>query len=157
LGDTVLLGPVKVPAPASAQTLQPANPLGAQFEDGIELLGYNQENFEAGGARLLRLRLLWKANTTPARDYTVFVHLTDSSGEIVAQQDAPPRRGAYPTSFWDAGEVIDDTVELRVPREKEGGLSLWIGLYDGTTMQRLPLRAGNPAPDAVRIPIDLLS
>jgi len=30
------------------------------------------------------------------QDYTVFVHLLDSSGKLIAQADSQPRSGTYP-------------------------------------------------------------
>ena len=72
------------------------------------------------------------------RDYTVFIHLLDSEGHIQGQADSPPSAGTYPTSVWDAGEVIADlhTISLR-PNLPPGEYRLAIGLYDPETGQRL--------------------
>lgn len=45
--------------------------------------------------------LNWKADASPAEDYTVFMHLLDADGHIAAQADKPPR---LPTSYWRWGE-----------------------------------------------------
>ncbi|MCB0166529.1 MAG: phospholipid carrier-dependent glycosyltransferase [Anaerolineae bacterium] len=86
------------------------------------------------------LQLYWHTNTIPAADYTVFVHVIDANGDLVAQADAPPAAGAYPTSLWDPGEIIIDT--RPIPDLPPGRYTLRLGLYDPITDQRLP------APDA---------
>lgn len=45
--------------------------------------------------------LNWKAETAPAENYTVFVHMLDEDGRILTQADAPPR---LPTQYWRWGE-----------------------------------------------------
>jgi hypothetical protein len=73
-------------------------------------------------------------------DYTTFVHLTNSAGELVAQQDQPPLKGAYPTSLWDPGEIIADELALPLPAElPPGRYELLVGLYDPLSGQRLPV------------------
>lgn len=45
--------------------------------------------------------LHWQADSTPDDDYTVFAHVLDEDGNILAQADAPPR---LPTGYWRWGE-----------------------------------------------------
>ena len=69
--------------------------------------------------------------------------------DIVAQSDAPPRGGAYPTSWWMKGEVVSETVNLSLTGVPEGVYWLAAGLYD-RTLTRLPA----VAPDGYRIASD---
>ncbi len=86
----------------------------------------------------------WRAERAPDTDYTVFVHLLDASGRLVAQADAPPQAGRYPTSFWETGEVIADSHALSVPNGvSPGEYTVSIGLYRLATGQRVPV-AGDP-------------
>ena len=147
-GNQLMLGPIKVHgrAPAQAPDEQTSSPpvpdilLDASFADQINLLGYslNDRNLTPGQA--LELDLVWSPRGRPMRDYTVFVHFLDSEGRIQAQADSPPRGGEYPTSVWDAGEVIADprTISLRSDLPP-GEYSLAIGLYDPETGLRLAL------------------
>ena len=48
------------------------------------------------------------ADATPATDYTVFVHVLDSAGNVVGGQDNQPVGNRYPTTIWSAGEKIVD-------------------------------------------------
>jgi hypothetical protein len=78
-------------------------------------------------------------------DYTTFLHLRNAAGETVAQKDQPPLNGAYPTSLWERGEIISDTLTLSLPSDlPPGPYHLVTGLYDFQTGQRLTI-PGNPA------------
>jgi len=72
------------------------------------------------------------------QDLTVFVHLVDDGGQLVAQHDGPPVQGAFPTSWWRVGDVVPDQHELFVPDENPTlkGLSLRVGLYEPETGRR---------------------
>ena len=63
-------------------------------------------------------------------DYTVFIHLLDEEGRIVAQQDGEPFGGAYPTSVWQQGELLGDEYRLQLPASLPGGTYRVVaGLY----------------------------
>jgi hypothetical protein len=80
----------------------------------------------------------WYAGDTVPVDYTVFLHLRDESGNLVAQADGPPLDGWYPTSWWTAGEWISDTHTFALPVETPPGVyRLVAGLYDPATGARL--------------------
>jgi hypothetical protein len=84
----------------------------------------------------------------PAADYTVFVHILDGAGRMLGQDDGIPQRGAFPTTMWQPGDVVDDVHELGI--EQRPGLSLEIGLYTRPGLQRVPaLQPGKPAADHV--------
>ncbi|MGB8643843.1 MAG: DUF2723 domain-containing protein [Anaerolineae bacterium] len=68
--------------------------------------------------RRLDLTLYWRAEQTPAYDYSVSVHLVDTgqNDRVIAQADsANPVYGFYPTSRWQAGEIVRDDYTLTVP------------------------------------------
>ena len=50
-----------------------------------------------------------------AGDWVVSVQLLDAAGRLVAQHDAPPAGGDYPTSAWRADEVVLDRHRLALP------------------------------------------
>ena len=118
--------------------------LGYELDGQIVLLGYNLETSEIrteqDGSSTVHLKLYWQAKSRMETDYTVFVHLKDAQGSIVAQSDAQPRSGTYPTSLWDAEEIIEDLQSLPLPRDwSSGSYHLVLGMYELRTMQRLPI------------------
>ncbi|HXH13415.1 MAG TPA: glycosyltransferase family 39 protein [Alphaproteobacteria bacterium] len=132
--DTLYLGAIKVRAPAR----HPAPLPRFVFADGIALVTAATAPPSEGQ---LSVTLQWYVLRQPSRDYTVFAHVKDAFGRLIGQQDAPPQDGWYPTSYWEPGEVLIDrfTISLR-PHEHCGPASLVIGLYETSTLTRLPVR-----------------
>jgi hypothetical protein len=135
-GDEVVLGPWRVrpidspPAPAHAREVVFGDPAL------IELRGYDLDADAVDAS--LTVTLTWAAQAAPTQDYTVFVHLVDGEGTLLAQDDAPPNAGRYPTSWWLPGDVIRDPHTLPLPGTPSAGWKLRVGLYDPATDTRLP-------------------
>ncbi len=147
-GNQLKLGPIKIHGRPTAQASEgpvsslsvPDNFLPASFTDQIDLLGYNLSDRQLASGESLNLTLYWSPRGRPTHDYTVFVHLLDSSGQLRGQADSPPMAGKYPTSVWDAGEVIADSHTLSLaPDLPAGEYKIAIGLYDPETGQRVPI------------------
>jgi hypothetical protein len=135
--DLLTLGAVKVTGPGANVPLS-AESMSANFGDEIELRGVELVSARPGATA--QLTLYWQALNTPSSDYTVFVHLLDASGQIVAQADSPPQSGRYPTLWWDSGEGVADTHLLALPSNLPAGdYSLRIGLYELESGARLPV------------------
>jgi hypothetical protein len=82
--------------------------------------------------------LTWHAAEAVPTDYTVFLHLRDAAGQLVAQADGPPLGGWYPTSWWTAGEQVTDEHTFALPAGiTSGEYRLVAGLYDPATGARL--------------------
>jgi hypothetical protein len=93
----------------------------------------------------LQLNLYWQALAKLDKDYTIFLHLLDAQGRIVAQRDTLIRGYDYPTSRWQPGELAVDLADMYIPPEVPDGVyHLEIGVYDMHTMERLPI-AGEPS------------
>lgn len=77
----------------------------------------------------LVLQVSWAACRKPPRDLSVFVHLLDASGNVIAQADeSAPVYGLRPLTSWQAGEVVRDTYPL--PDLGPRAASIQFGLYD---------------------------
>jgi hypothetical protein len=94
----------------------------------------------------LRLTLHWQAGERWASegqvppDYVVFVHLYDPDNEtIVAQSDARPRRGTYPTSSWTANEVVSEEIVLDLSAVPPGSYRLGLGMVEADGIDRAPV------------------
>jgi len=146
--NSVRLGPLKIGGPPPDITVpaaHPQNPLNLSFNNQITLLGFtmtgDEDQIVNRKSKIVNLKLYWRADSTPSTDYTVFIHLLDSAGNLTAQFDRPPAHGAYPTSLWDPGEIIAD--EHPLTDLSPGHYTLQIGLYNPTTGERLAV-AGSP-------------
>lgn len=134
---------------AGQSQIQIENPVDYKFGESIALVSHVVPQSLAPGSTL-KVQLFWRALQTVDEDYTVFVHLVDTNGKIIAQKDAPPQNGAYPTSFWEPGETIADEYALMLPRDApSGNYRIVIGLYrDG---KRLPTHSGDHIELSIRV------
>ena len=134
----------KLAGPAQTQAYLP-RPEDVIFGDKIALAGFAFDQQTRPGATL-RVKLNWRALAAMPEDYTVFVHLLDDQGKTIAQDDNQPQLGAYPTSFWDAGEQIADEYALAIPADTPNGqYRIQIGVYRAADGSRLPVRNGGDA------------
>jgi hypothetical protein len=128
-------------APPPAEELSAATMLRARVGDDISLSRYALQYSPA--TRSVHLTLYWAGLAKTETDYTVFVHVLDSGGALVAQKDAPPLGGAYPTSIWDPDEIVKDPYDLVIPGEAHGPFSIEIGMYTQPGLRRLPVGSGD--------------
>ena len=136
LGQIAILRQEDSPDPGDL-TLQHATDaaLGGQFA----LRGYDLSSPPAFPGGKLTVTLYWEGLSKPEFDYTAFVQLLDERGKLVAQSDAYPMGGRYPTSKWRPGEVVRDVHEIAMPPTAipPGPLRLIAGMYRLETMERL--------------------
>jgi hypothetical protein len=141
------------------------HPLDARLGDSIVLIGYDLDIdfYQVGITRTvtaltdnpirltlpkrsyqpdetIAITLYWQSLHPVAQDYTVYTHLVDGSGRLWGQADSQPLTGSYPTSRWDAGEVVADEYRLRIDsKAPPGNYQIKVGMYLLATMQRLPV------------------
>lgn len=135
-GNSVELGKVRIVRPPA---LAPARAIAADFLgvgrlDGVTIDGE-------------RVRLFWHAAGPTPTPLTVFLHLVDGAGRLVAQADGPPAGGALPTDAWLPGEQLLDERRLPLTGVPPGDYRLLAGLYDPVTGKRVPLADGSDSAD----------
>jgi len=146
VSERPILTRVKIAAPTVPGV--PAQALRAELGGKVALAGYDLPTWRVAPGEALPLTLHWEVLAPLERDYTVFIHLVDAQGTLAGQGDGPPLGGAYPTTLWAAGEWLRDAHTVAVRADAPPGpATLWVGLYDPLTGQRL---AGQSA-DAVRL------
>jgi hypothetical protein len=125
----------------------------ATFADEIELSGANLSSQQLHSGGTLCVELNWKAIKVPAGDYTVFIHLVNSQGQVVAQTDLPPRGGFAPTSQWKVGSTLADKHGLIVPGNLPGGdYTVQVGLYRSDNQAPIRVTRGEAImPDAIGV------
>ena len=119
----------------------------------VTLLGYDSR-LEAGA---LNLTLYWRCDAWLPGDYITFVQARDikglvagKPGAVIAQMAHAPGGADYPTSLWNVGEVIRDSIQIPIPPgTPPGDYEIAVGLYQPASGARLPATdaAGKRAPD----------
>jgi hypothetical protein len=142
------------PPPPPGRSAVEEQPLQALWQDGIQVTGVGLPSQPLAPGDVLPVQFVWKTSQPVSRDLTVFVHLVDAQGEIVAQVDRRPFDGRWPTPAWQPGEVLQDTYEATLPDTLPAGrYGLRFGFYDETG--RLVLADGSAdywlLPDAVEV------
>jgi uncharacterized membrane protein len=110
-----------------------------QFGSAILLTGYTQPDTSLPPGDVIKILLRWETTEPLSTDYTVFVHLLDSQGNLVSQSDSfPTWLTPQPTSQWPAGYPIPDHHTLYLPPDlPPGTYTPLVGLYDPQTVERL--------------------
>jgi tRNA A-37 threonylcarbamoyl transferase component Bud32 len=115
-------------------------PVGARLGPDILLVACDLPKISLRPGETLRVVLRWQALAPIRADYTVFVHLTQTEGQIITQYDSRPVSGSRPTNGWGVGETVEDTYDLRIPLETPpGNYWLLVGMYTDGADQRLPI------------------
>ncbi len=148
-----VIGPhYQPPQPLSqAQLAQVATPLnqgsGADFSGEMKLLGYRLPESAIVPGQSLHLTLYWQAQIAMDRNWSIFVHVVDDQGVIVAQRDRYPGNGALATTLLPAGEIFADDYMIPIPAvtAAPAPARIEVGLYDLMDGARLPLATGGDA------------
>ncbi len=112
--------------------------LAVPLDDGIVLAGYHLESSELALGDTIELELVWQTQGEIDTPYRVFVHLIDSSGQIISQSDVEPVNWTRPTTGWLSEEYIQDRHSLSIPAEAiPGRYSIRAGMYAPHSGQRL--------------------
>jgi len=123
-----------------------ATPVDATFGEALRLRGYSAEL----AARQLVVTPAWDVRAPLPPDLMLFVHLLDSTGTRVAGIDVRPGGASLPpTGQWQPGQQLAVPLPIDLPAKLPAGVyTLTLGLYDPTSLVRLPLTAGPRADQA---------
>ena len=113
-----------LPDPAPAM-----RPLDVQFDNGIELIGYEVHQQDTA----LDVVLFWR--TTEPVDATLYMFVRASAdGARLTQDDSAP---AIATNRWTTGDVFTTRHTLALTNQDDPALLLTAGLYDSATLRKL--------------------
>lgn len=129
----------------------------ASWEGNVALRTVSLPGNSPAAGDVLPIQLEWEATGSPQRDATVFVHLVDENGNIVAQRDQRPFDNRFPMPTWQPGEVLRDIYPVSLPAGlPSGSYSLKVGLYDTAgRLSRSNMTGGVVSQDPVTIPIKI--
>ncbi len=125
--------------PGAVASVSPSLPL--RFGSSLLLEGFEVVNTTAKPNEAIVLILYWRTLDKVDKDYTVFAHLMDDKGNVVAGHDSQPHHGSYPTSVWGAGSLNVDAIVVPVTPDVSPGRDyrIEIGFYYLPTQERLPI------------------
>ncbi len=135
-------------------------PLAVDFGGIARYRDHKPEVSRLWPGRQISFVIYWEVLNEAEQDYSIFLHLRDAQGNLIANSDGPvgldENRRFYSTLVWEPGEFIHDERQLRVPEEREyepgKSYDLWIGIYDWRSGKRLPVTIdGEPVGDSYRI------
>lgn len=114
LRDEETLAPAKIVAPAQPNLAAITNRTGIDWGNGMRLLSVIPPPTAKPGTPAT-ITLLWQATRSIDREYQVELQVRDRFGTIFASSQAAPARGIYPTTRWQANEIVRDpqTISLR--------------------------------------------
>ncbi|MEO8394142.1 MAG: hypothetical protein ABI700_14225, partial [Chloroflexota bacterium] len=142
LTDKATIGWIKVPQTQPVSIPVAALPVNATIADALALDAALVHR-DADG--MCHVDLYWRALTErPPFDATIFVHLADSSGTIIAQQDSRPWNGQYPTFIWGKDELVQTSHTLACG-DLSAGETLTVGMYTFPGPRNLPATIGGAA------------
>jgi hypothetical protein len=123
---------------AIEHTVEPAVSFMAEWAAPIRLITASVD-IEAG---TLVLNLDWSIGGPLGAGQTVFVHVRNAAGAIVAQADGDSVGGLAPLSSWTAGDRVQERRPLILPSDLPAGTyTIALGLYDRASLQRaIPTR-----------------
>lgn len=151
--DWLILGQTHVldaPFPTPSAT---ARPLDVAFADTMRISHLQTDPpIEAWQPNTpVTIRVFWEALRPPAEDYTFFMHIYDSAGVFITQQDTTFHDQGFPTSTWYQGAQVVTTHTLMIPPDAAmGDFNLRVGMYwyQGENSERLTATKDNqPLPD----------
>jgi hypothetical protein len=116
---------------------RPRRLLDVSLDDKVTVLGYDVVDGRGtpvdaiSAGRHYRVRTYYKVTGALSSEYTVFVHV-DGAGRR-HNADHPVAGGHYPTTRWQAGDIVVDDYELTLePNFTPGAYHLFFGLYAST-------------------------
>lgn len=120
----------------------PKYPVGANFDNKIELIGFDvEEPLEAG--KKTTFTWYWKALEDIDENWKVFVHFDSKAKRFRQNLDHVPVKNMYETSRWKKGQIVKDVQEVTLQGNFPAGKATpYIGWYRGKTR----LKVSNDVP-----------
>ncbi len=140
-------GAETVPCAQPAAVATAAEPCSAQSESVIAEAG--ECPIESASAAVETGRCPVSSAAT-ARNWRLSLRVLDLNGRLLAQQDLQPGYGYLPTTLWEPGQLVVDTVVVPLPEGlAPGNYTLQVVTYLQATMEGggqtdLPLRLDTP-------------
>ena len=119
----------------------PARAVAAEVTPDARVVGLELADGAARPGQIVPVTLIWQATGYTPRDLQTGLRLvTLDGGRVVSERWGRPNRERTPTGKWLVGELIPDTLLLRIPNDAQPGrYRLLAGLRDPDANDRAPL------------------
>lgn len=119
------------------------------YADRVRLLGYQVTPPVAHPGERVDVTLYWQMLESVSTDFSVFVHVFGRDRQLIASIDTYPGLGNFPTSQWQARDIIRDVYPMRIDPDATSPTlaTISVGWYDFYgSREGIPAmdRAGNP-------------
>jgi hypothetical protein len=91
------------------------------FNGEIELAEYEYTVSRVGQGKGFGVKLLWRAINRPVDNYVLRVEAVDAEGNVLRGVEHQPAGGRAPTASWQAGQLVQDQVDLVLPASAPPG------------------------------------
>ncbi len=139
-GVEAIAAPPRCFGPLCVYRVRPVEPAAATLGNAVRLVGYTltpSDTMRSG--ETLTVTLYWESIAPLNMDLSVFAHVLDANGALVAQHDGPPLFGSAPTATWRAGMVIPDPHPIVISADGAPAIyNIAVGMYHWSSGERLP-------------------
>jgi len=130
----------------------PRVPLAITLADQVILHGVDLQVTPA--EQSLSVSLYWQSLKPFPAAYKIFVHLRDEQGTTIVNGDHLPYDNLVPTTSWPVGSTVKETINLPLPATVDlARAQLYLGIYEPTTEERLPIAGDTSGENAVVVPL----
>jgi hypothetical protein len=127
-------------SPADLQAIQ--NPLGVNFDNKAELLGYDVGRGRVRAGEAIAITLYWHCLSRMEHNYTLSVQVLGPDYHSYGGVNLYPGRGNFATSLWQVGDTFSETywipVAPDVPAPVMGRIKVAL-FIDDSTQEHLPV------------------
>jgi hypothetical protein len=126
---------VTLPARFASEAVDSAvTPTGLTVTNDLRLAGYKLSPSNPTASGPVWLTLYWQATQNVQHDYVILLRLLNAEREETAYWLGRPVRSGYPTTMWQANQIVQDPWRLDIPPELlPGDYQLEIALFDADT------------------------
>lgn len=137
----------------------PSDPLDIQIGDAARILAYEvavPDDLQPGSQ--VDVTITWEILRPTDEPYTVFVHLLNPDGAMIAQRDTYTGLGNYPSTYWRPGHIFTETYRVFLPETlyRPDDAIVYVGLYH-PVHGRLPVSGSTGGAEENAVALDQFS
>lgn len=109
---------------------KPKHRARAEFNNGLELLGYDLKPETPKPGEQLIIRLYFYVKKPTKEPFNIFIHMEKEFRARVAILNRTPMGGAYLTNKWKAGTYVRDDITVDLPDDLPAEIRFYTGFFN---------------------------